>query len=52
MAPCQDYAAEAKSQGLTQEVYMSREVNRLALQKGFDGICYGNKLVQVINEIV
>ena len=50
--PGQDYTAEAKSQGLTQEVYMSREVNRLALQKGFDGISYGNKLVQVINKIV
>ena len=49
--PGQDYTAEAKSQGLTQEVYMSREVNRLALQKGFDGISYGNKLVQVINKI-
>lgn len=49
--PGQDYAAEAKSQGLTQEVYMSREVNRLALQKGFDGINYGDKLVQVINPI-
>lgn len=50
--PGQDYTAEAKSQGLTQEVYMSREVNRLALQKGYDGINYGDKLVQVINPIV
>lgn len=50
--PGQDYAAEAKTQGLSQEVYMSREVNRLALQKGFDGINYADKLVQVINKIV
>lgn len=50
--PGQDYAAEAKTQGLPQEIYMSREVNRLALQKGFDGINYGGKLVQIINPIV
>jgi hypothetical protein len=50
--PGADYAQESKSQGLPQEVWMSREVNRLALQKGFDGVLYGDKLVQVINKIV
>lgn len=50
--PGADYAQEAKSQGLSQEVYMSREVNRMALQKGFDGIQYGKVLLQVINKTV
>ena len=48
-APNVDYEAEASKQGLTYQIYVSREVNKLAHAKGIDGIQYGSLFVQIIN---
>jgi hypothetical protein len=43
--------AKAKESGLTHELYLSRTVNQEAKRKGFDGIQYGDKFVQIINDV-
>jgi hypothetical protein len=43
--------AKAKEAGLTYELYLSRTVNQEAKRKGFDGIQYGDKFVQIINDV-
>lgn len=50
--PNMDLQAEAAKQSLMYPIYLSREVNTLANQKGIDGVQYGDLFVQVINELV
>lgn len=50
--PGADLNAEAAKQGLMLPIYLSREVNRMAQQKGVDGVQYGDLFVQVINKVI
>jgi hypothetical protein len=43
--------AKAKESGLTYELYLSRTVNQEAKRKGYDGIQYGDKFIQIINDV-
>jgi hypothetical protein len=43
--------AKAKESALTYELYLSRTVNQEAKRKGYDGIQYGDKFVQIINDV-
>jgi len=45
-----NFKDEAVKQALTYEVYISRLVNKKADELGYDGIKYGDNLVQVINK--
>lgn len=44
-----NFKDEATKQALTYEVYLSRLVNQKAEQMGYDGIKYGDNIVQIIN---
>jgi hypothetical protein len=50
--PDADLQAEASKQGLMYPIYLSREINRMAQQKGIDGVQYGDLFVQVINKVI
>lgn len=41
---------ESVKNALTQEIHTYRSVNEMAKKRGYDGIQYGNKFVQTINE--
>lgn len=49
--PDVDLQAEAAKQSLMYPIYLSREINTLANQKGIDGVQYGDLFVQVINKV-